>query len=470
MKDLIRIMSCFSDVEMRAFRLYLNQHQKRGHNKKEALMDLLMKYPAKSVDQIRNALNRKISKQALYQLKKRLKDDLITFMMANHQVNESNQASAGRLSCYRMLYYFNVLVQRGLRQDARKLLEELELKARSFHLPDILLSVQGLRHRHFPLTTKEPEWMHTNALIDDTCEEIKLAQLQNDYLKQRLGITRSVQPRSSLYIPDTSDLYFNNRASLCYSGLSIMLESRDYIKLYRLAYRMLLRQPFFLNQVGKVNRGILFLYLSQSALCLGHLKRAREWLTNAELDFRKMKYWELHILELRFFIEIRSGNLIELPKIIKKAENAIQSSKMEALRYRWRLFEAFRAYKNGEYPHVVQLANLHTEFPSPPEWIFSLRLLELMSIQKMKDPDWLRYKLESLRKKATGQLAGGHRLFVMLKMINHNLKHGNNERLNDVEQEAQFYRDAYDPLGPEVISFFTLINTFKPAPDKAYSI
>ena len=85
MKPLRSIISKLSPNEIGTFRLFLSTHCRNGKNKKLELFDKLVRQTPESTTAVIDA-----SRQSLYQLEKRLKEELYSFLITQEQVRDYN--------------------------------------------------------------------------------------------------------------------------------------------------------------------------------------------------------------------------------------------------------------------------------------------------------------------------------------------------------------------------------------------
>lgn len=109
MKSLRSIISKLSHNEIGTFRLFLSSHCRNGKNKKLELFDYLVNQTPESLPSDSN----EVSRQSVYQLKKRLKEELYAFLITQEQVKVCNDRSFLEMECHKKLYCFKILFDKG---------------------------------------------------------------------------------------------------------------------------------------------------------------------------------------------------------------------------------------------------------------------------------------------------------------------------------------------------------------------
>jgi hypothetical protein len=149
MKSLLSIIKKFSQNEVETFRRFLSGYNRGKKNKKLELFNYLV---TQGHDFDDFQVDKKNSRQSIYQLKKRLQEDLYSFLLSQQQTRNCNDEVFLEMDCHKKLYCFKILFDKGVHEHARQILDDVLNISAKHYLHNIYLEAVGLKNAYFPLT------------------------------------------------------------------------------------------------------------------------------------------------------------------------------------------------------------------------------------------------------------------------------------------------------------------------------
>lgn len=399
MKSLVSIIRKLSPNEIITFRHFLSTHSRQGKNKKLELFDQL----SRSSDVPRMDKNAP-SRQSTYQLKKRLQDELYSFLLIQEQEKNGDDQLFLEMDCHRKLYCFKILFDKGIKDHASQLLNEI-LEVSSKHgLHGIYLEAINLRNTFLPLR----ENIKRKIPIRYQLRKLKRALGRNLYINQ--------------YLVESSKTYYDNdgcfRLTLidrlvCFDlsrtepaieelmGVNHLIYQRDFQAAHEKLAGLSNAETKFTGD-EKLN-GLVYTDLAKVNVCLGDIDVASQWLGCARRALScHESFFEL-LLELDFFIHARKMDVGELVQIVGRARQSKQIHENDVLRGKWACYYLYSLYLQDRSREVIKAINGDSNFAyRHKSWLINIKILEMLCILKTGDFDWLYYKIENLRKVVSG--------------------------------------------------------------------
>ena len=407
MKSLLSIVRKLSQNEIDSFRTFLSSHSKNKQNKKLELFNELV-----TQSQDNRALfdplpvqMKKHSRQSVYQLKKRLQEELYSFLISQQQFRNGNDTLFLEMDCHKKLYCFKILFDKGVHAHAYQILEEVLNVATKHSLHGIYLETLSLRNIYFPLTRTG---MKKKILVSTQINRLKKNITRNLYINQ--------------YLSDSTTSVFESDVSLRRKLINEMIDSdaggNEFVvdrlmdinhHLYRcdfqLAYEQLLdlapTEPGTFADPAIL--GLIYIELIKSSICLNLLDETEKWLSKSEIILRYSDTFLPIILDLAFVSSLRSGNMAKTESILSQANACEQIVQSDMASAKWSFYSMFLAFTKRDFRNVIKIANADAIHAfKEKSWLIIAKLLEILSIYEMEDSDWLHYKIESLRKTMAG--------------------------------------------------------------------
>ena len=414
MKSLVSIIRKLSPNEILSFRSFLATHSRSGKNKKLELFDQLIR--ASDVTPFNpNATSR----QSTYQLKKRLQDELYSFLIIQGQEKNGDDQLFLEMDCHRKLYCFKILYDKGIRDHASQVLNEILDISSEHGLHSIYLEAINLRNTYFPLR----ESIKLKIPIRYQLRKLKKALGRNLYINQ--------------YLVESSKAYYDNdgcfRLTLMNELVCFDLSATEPVVEELMAVNHLIHQRDFraanekLTQLSNADaklagdeklRGLIYIDLSKINLCLGNIETARQWLGCARRVLGRPDSFSEVLLELDFILHARTWEIDGLGRTISCARQSREIWENDVLRGKWSCYSLYLLYVQNKNREVIKAINGDPIFAYKHKgWLINVKLLEMLCILRTGDFDWLFYKVESLRKIVSGLSEKPERTILLLSLI-----------------------------------------------------
>jgi hypothetical protein len=401
MKSLLSIIDKLSHNEIGTFRVFLSSHCKNGKNKKLELFDHLVNQTPESLPPDAND----VSRQSIYQVKKRLKEELYAFLITQEQVKVSNDRSFLEMECHKKLYCFKILFDKGIHDHAQQVLNDVLNMAFKDSLHSIYLEAVNLKNIYFPLAqTKVVRKIPVNHQI----KKLKKNLGRNLYVNQYLS-------EAGNFLHDSDDS-FRRRLMRRLADFDLAETEPVIVRLMEVN-RLFCQKNFHLagntllelldtdvDLSGDANMlSLVYIELIKACICMNDLAEAQRWLPQAEPGLIKIDTFGHVLLELQFIIAMRAGDSVGLADLLGQSKRVRDICENPVLKVKWLFYDLLMRFQEREFKGVIKGANANsTLFVKDKGWLMNLKMLELLSIYQLKDSDWLYYKLESFRKIISG--------------------------------------------------------------------
>lgn len=455
MRSLLAIIKKLSPQETDTFRLFLAAHTRGGKNKKLELFDELTQQGKECAPEDKeDVVDKKNSRQSLYQLKRRLQEDLYSFLLSQHQLKNDDEQLFLEMDCHKKIYCVKMLVDKGIPQEASQVLEDVLSVAEKHELHGIYLEALSLKNIYFPLLHDAVE---QKKLVTSQIQNLKRNIHQNLYVNQYLS--ESVMNchdhdgafrRRLLAAVRELDNAGHEEVLDNLSAINYAFQEKDFENAHNGLHTLL---DYCHTQPGD-SRLIGIVYIDMIKACLGNgaLNDANTWLTKANKSIHDSENLKAILLELEFIICLRRGTWQNLPRIVERAHKEFQSQ--ELLLARWSYYTLYMYYLQGNFKKVIKSVNSDTLLQRNKHWLMIGKTLEILSIYQLNDLDWLYYKIDSLRKSLQGVDKQFCRLHKILGVIKNNLCEKSIAPNDAIDRLAGIENDLpWHPLSQELLNF-----------------
>jgi hypothetical protein len=457
MKSLTSILEKLSQAEVETFRLFLKNNCRNGNSKKLELFEEIVKGAHDGPPNGR----RDVSRQSVYQLKKRLQQELYSFLMLQEQGSNGGDNSFFEMDCHKKLYCFKILLDKGIHDHAYEMLQEVLQVSVEHSLHSIYLEAVGLKNTYFPLQEADPE--QSNA-VSYEIRELKKS------LDRDLYVTRYVMEAGMCLHQDDRSF----RTAMAAGAAGIELNEcegtiRDLLKINELFLQgdyvtvgWKLRELYSREvREGETNGtvGLICVELTKVCIYMEDLGQAAQWLERADGALGIRKIFSPLLLELRYVITARRGDYCRLAVIVSEAAGNVVITGSEGLALRWNWFALYAEFLSGNYRQVIKKVNAQGTSVRNKSWLVHFRMLELLSIFLLQDYDWLHYKTDSFRKSFTCLEERWPRIGMVLQLMR-NIANGKITSAFDKELSVAAISKAspWHPLGMEIINYCDFIS------------
>lgn len=397
MKSLRSIINKLSDDEIGTFRLFLTSHCRNGRSKKLELFDQLVNQSPEggSADPV------DVSRQSVYQLKKRLKEELYAFLLTQDQVRACDDRSFLEMECHKKLYCFKILFDKGIHDHAFQMLTGVLTIASKHALHSLYLEAVNLKNVYFPLAkTKGLGQVPVKMEIKKLEKSLGRNLYINHYLSESGSFLHENDTAFRLQVLNRLTGVDNvEREPLIDRLLEVnhLFCQNDFRSAYR-KLREVLEADSDLSADANMLR-LVHIEIAKACICMDALDDAQRWLPQPEVNLIRTDPFVNLLLELQFIIAVRSGDSITSKGILERARRMRDISENAVLSAKWSFYSLLMSFQEGDFRKVIKMANGDSIFLSKDKsCLVNVKMLELFSIYELKDVDWLYYKIESLRK------------------------------------------------------------------------
>lgn len=457
MKSVFSIVKNLSDKEIRNFRRLFLSGKKGGESSKKELFDTIVK--STNPSDVRKLISKQhYSRQNYYQLCKRLRENLYDFLFSFHESNKDNERFAEEMECHKKLYCVKVLIDRNMKEEAQQVLDEAIATSDRHQLSSIYLEASNLKHKLFPFTKTHGSSDSGQGFVKDVKDSYSISEYIRKYLIE--SVTGSHESdrefRQSLFkldghgdnptvsrLQETNHLFYEKDFKGAYDALRVTLDGLRCSGLHTDGFM----------------KGLLLVELAKCCLCLKNYGETESYLSQAEEDLHYLDYWMAIISELRYVGAIRSQNEKAMSVALDDQKKINVPGDKGRYETRWNLYLAWYHYQNHDLRKVIKMANSKKSLSQNGQKDqVVLKLLELICIYQLNDPDWLHYKCEALRKQLQGRADVSVRVQVLFgfikKYLHSNDDSGILEKLKSLEQHCPWH-----PLSDEVLNITDLIGS-----------
>jgi hypothetical protein len=393
MKSLASIIDKLSPDEIETFRVFLISNSRTLKNKKLDLFNTI-------VEQKQAPKTLVISRQSAYQLKKRLQEQLYSFLVSQEQTRTNDQMFL-EMDCHRKLYCFKILFDKGIHDHAFNLLQEITSVSEKYSLHSIYLDSINLRNTYFPLKKNRAK---KNIPISGKIRKLTNSLGRNLYVNQYLTTATSV-------LHDTDQAFRKSlMADLIGFDISeaelvverLLVINNKFFDLDFLSAREQLLGLLEEDSIASVDEnivGLIYIELVKSCICMNDLQSASKWLKDGEATLHKFDLFTSVILELKFIIALRNGQPESARSIILRAEQMHEVISSEVLNLKWSYYSLLLSFQERRYKEVIKAVNANPIFSNRMRnALVNVKFLEILSVFHLNDWDWLQYKIDSFRK------------------------------------------------------------------------
>ncbi len=452
MRSLNSIIVKLSVPEVESFRAFLKGQSRCRGRKKLDLLDQILS--GKSDEALINAES--VSRQSVYQLKKRLQDDLYSFLVLQEQEGKATDPLFIEMDCHKKLYCFKILFDKGIHDHAAQILEEVIDIANQHNIDSVYLEAVNIRNACF---VSAPVSLKKNAPINSRIKKLRNTLGCGLYINHYITETEK-----ALLDPEN---VFRERLIARFANFELT-RSGNIIDQLALVNQLFLKHDYglvvtrltdLLNQPSVQTEdpriiGLIHIEITKAYVCLSRLDLASDHLQSAQLFLSGAESFVIVFAQLRFIICLREDLFVKAGEICDEISLRRAISGNELRKGRWAMNALCLYLAQGGYREVIKRINGYAmSILKSRKWLCTMRALELICIYQLGDHDWLQYKIENFRK-SFGTTSDSSLLRVagmvglLRQQVTDSLSHSQMIRLV-VDFESCH---SWDPLGMEVIN------------------
>ena len=354
------------------------------------------------------------SNSAFSQLKTRLKEDIMNvLLMQDPSVKFSTLYAQAAFDCRRALIQGEILLSRGVYQEAVSVLTRASKLAKKYELYAEQLQLDDLLRNHLTMKQNTKSFNELSESINTALE--KLTGLQNakyiHYLLTVPGLFSMMNPGKDInkegekIISDLEEeLQRTNSTRVRFyyhlAALNFYSHTRDHEKAHHHGASLL--QLVESDGIVQSRTNIAGTKMELANVML-HLSRNTEAMTLAQQSMQHFKPGMINELEAIykvFFAYFRENDITNAEIILNKALKHKQLKFNETLNARWLLIRSALEFKKGMHEQSMKtLKKDNTLTRDKTGWLWGYYLIEIMNLFEMNGgSDWVDSRVESLKK------------------------------------------------------------------------
>lgn len=396
MKSLLSIITKLSQNEVETFRAYLVSHCRNGNNKKLELFESLVKQSAGTS----SSITTDVTRQSAYQLKKRLQEELYSFLITQYQAKDSNNQFFLEMDCHKKLYCFKILLDKGVTDHAHQMLKDVINIASRHSLHSLYLEAVHLRNTHFPSEQTTVKKIPVEHQIKKLKKSLSRNLFVNQYLLESKNfLHESDQVFRERFISRLKDFELAENEFVIEELLHVnqMLSKNDFVSAYNKLQDLIQEDTDIVEDPAMLS--LVYTDMIKVCICLSALEEAGRWVEQSHFIFAKCPPFTVVLQELQYIISLRSGDT-EKAKTIADIFNKTKDGKeSEELIAKWSFYSLLIDFQQGLFKKVIKTINgTPALLFKNKSWLLNVKMLEILCIYQLEDIDWLYYKIESFRK------------------------------------------------------------------------
>jgi tetratricopeptide (TPR) repeat protein len=459
------------------------------NKKRDRLLRLIVEKEARDEDTALFILYGDKSYSAFSQLKGRLKEDIMNvLLMQDASVKFTAKCAQAGFDCRRTIIQGEILLARGVYQEAIAMLTRASKMARKYELYPEQIQIDDLLRNHLTIKSGEKPFNELSTSILSAIENIDRLQRvkYNHYMIIKPELLKSIGKDFAVVAPQIikeleeevqkSDsvkvkFYYHLAAVHYYIHIMSFEEALSHgLQLLQLVET----EPTVSTRANlagaKMELSDIMLHLSRNKEALEYAQQSMEYFKAGMLN-------ELAAMYKMFFAYFQGNNIEAASEILQKALKHKQLKYNEQLSGQWMLLKAAYEFRKGEFSAASKtLKKDNTLARDRSGWLWGYHLLDIMAMFELSDNSgWVDNKIDSVKKiiyRHGEKLADENpRFLCIFRLLQHLVNNG-----YDFTATAEQERSALDrlvkgegkyrwnPAGPEIIRFDQwLLSKVKPA-------
>lgn len=474
MTDLIKIIRLFKPSEARIINQIFNSKSGEHITKRKKLFNLIYEKKCNTDKQARQYLNYTEAKSAYSHLKKRLKNDILNFILifSDQETDDDNTAASEELKCYKLLYQGKYLLKKNLTDEAIPVLQKVFACADKYELPEIKIIAGQLLIKY-----KNQNRSNKNKPYPSGFNPLNELELLKEHLVANCYQQPEKTSHASFFKPETPLLFKKAQHNfvLQFSNLrSKKLKLHTYISFIQQQIQNhnfhhalelcnskslhdILKEPALRT---KENLSLIRNEMAKTHIYLKNYDKAIDNATlAADIAGNIVPLQLLQSYNILFYASFYSNNLNQAFNICQKVLNQELYTNNNSLSH-WNFYHATIAFAKREFKQSLKFLNAinkfnHEDIPLS----LGIKIQELMNLVELHEHDWLECRIDCFRKylkkfdqNTLLRFRSCYELFKTLTKNNFNISSTLSQQhnlLKKLESGQGIY--YWDPLGNEPI-------------------
>jgi tetratricopeptide (TPR) repeat protein len=473
MENLAAIVNSLSPAEANLIRHFYKFKSQKEYSKRSQLFELLSGKEEVSEKQAAKLLGYSSSNSSFTNIKGRLRADLLNILLMQEASTKFSTPYAQALfDCRRMLMQGEILINRGVYEEALDLLQRSAKIAQKYEFFSELIQIDDLVRNHVIRNGTAEEFVSLSASIRKNYETLGelLRSKQNHYEINMPGLMGV----------HSFDEYKEKCAAMLVTNSNTGARSRFYNGLSALNYfssihdfDSALKQASVLLKAAESDPVVM----SKSNQAGIHMDLANIYLNKKQFDlavkhsqksvdlFKPGMINQLHAYIILFFSHFRNGDFSKANLALDHARDhrLIRMQQSPVMNCRLHLLRAGLAFSQGDLHETSEYLRESSELMKDKEgWMPGYFLLESLMLIEKKEIEVAIYKIEAFRKMLYrwGMDNDEHRIGIITRLLKQIVR-GNCDYRKLLRQSGSGIRQLsdnspqgyWDPAGYEIIRF-----------------
>lgn len=406
LQGISRIIQTFKPTECDFIRDYYLRRGNGSATKRLQLFDLLKNKLIRDNEQVCLLLYNRRPDSGFSQLKKRLKQDLLDFMVFFPSAkSDSQDNTAVELECRKLFVQAKTLVFRGIADEAIGILKKVYRLAKDYDLAEMkalsLDLLQEISDQSFKDFTVDSARVERDLEIHLTM--VKARNLYRKLVEKGMADLAGNKEDQQLLLVLRTFCETDWSPSLVFWHHLLALKVNLLEGKVAKAYWHGLRLDQSLKRHGaSLSKDQMFDFYLEMAVLLAQSRkysRAELFARKAEMLCNKECSDLLKVLELRFVVAFSRREYDSCRELREEALAHPSAEEESLIYYKWVFFEACLKFIEKEFNQSLTLLRKSVDLSRNKSGFFiEHRLLELLNLIELREHDLLEYKSESFRK------------------------------------------------------------------------
>jgi tetratricopeptide (TPR) repeat protein len=478
MENIISIIKSLSSGEIKLIRQFYSLKSVDENHKRGKLFEILLSENHLSDSDWAKAIGYSRPGASFQNLKQRLKSDMLCMLLMQDSKSKfCTPYAQATFDCRRNLLQGEILMSRGVYDEALEILNKAAKTACKFQLYAEQIQIEDLIRNHVALKGNLSSFRKINQSIALNYKQLgnllEAKKKHYEVITPRLMGVRSLpeyMKKAKITLDELSVLektssssrisLYNNLSSINYYS-----SSHDFLNAEKHALELLDAVENDQIVLSKANLAGANMELANIYLNTSNYPKAVEYGTKAVALFKKGMINELHANIILFFAHFRNNNLNEASKILTIAQHhrLMNAHQHPQLSSRIHLLRAALSFRQGDIDHSSAILKRNSElWRNEDSWMPGYYMLDLLILIEKKSVELAAYKFEAFRKMLHRHGLGkpDMRISIIAKILKNLIAEGGDffrivpRSKNEIhllsEAKEQYY---WDPAGYEVIRF-----------------
>ena len=478
MVELLSIVNALSPAEAKLVRHFYKLKNYGEQKKRAELFDIIFNKKITDDKQAAKALGYSNQASAFKNLKVRLKSDVLSILLMQECSSKfSTPYAQAMFSCKRSLMQGEILMSRGIYDEALDMLKKAAKQAKKFELFGEQVLIEDLARNHLALRNKASAFEEISSSIEESYSRLgQLLEVKKKHYEINIPGLLAIDSFDEYRVKGmqimnelskVSNMSSSSRVKLFHDLTSLHYFSsiHDFDSALQHATRLLKAVETDTVVMSKSNQAGVNMELANIYLNVGKYEKAIAHASNAVELFKPGMINQLHSYVILFFAHFRNNDMTNASKVIRIAldHRLVKNQERSLMASRLHLLRAGLAFSEGDYELSAAILRENAELVQDKEgWMPGYFLLDSLILLEKEEVDLATFRIEAFRKllRRHGLDKKEYRIWEITSLLRQLVRENcdytklvkkQNRNINMLtEAKANFY---FNPASYEVIRF-----------------